>query len=47
MAHHGEVRRLGEGEEAGEVPQWTDRFDGYTADNWNSSSNREKAPVIW
>lgn len=48
VAKHGEIAHLKTTEAEGRTaPVWTDRFDRYTAQNWNISNNREKAPVIW
>ena len=32
---------------AGASDEYLNRFNNYTAQNWNINSNRKKAPVIW
>lgn len=47
--HHGYYERIPRGEptELPPSPAWTHRFDNYTASNFNSSTNKNLAPVVW
>ena len=49
IVQHGYFEKLNEKEMPSlpSNPAWTTKFENYTKDNFNSTLNKDKAPIIW